>query len=190
MADPDAELAASCNAGHLPALEEIYRLYAACIWRYARYYSGSEDAAEEIVQESFLRVARYLPAFEGRSKLSTWLYTIVRSVAIDITTRLRKAPKSMEGEELEQAAMRRELSGGMGPLEESIGKETRAAVRDAVARLPENEREAVVLCELQELSLRQAGEVLGWTESRVKVTLFRGRRRLRALLSAYVGAEV
>jgi RNA polymerase sigma-70 factor (ECF subfamily) len=75
-----------------------------------------------------------------------------------------------------------------GPAEKLDDAETRAAVRAAIARLPENEREAVLLCEIEDLPLRTAGEILGWGEGRVKVTLFRARRRLKELLAPHVGA--
>ena len=57
---------------------------------------------------------------------------------------------------------------------------------EGVGRLPGAQRDAIVLCELDGLSIREAAEVLGWKESRVKVTLFRARRRLREFLKDYV----
>ncbi len=65
----------------------------------------------------------------------------------------------------------------------------RRAVRRAIAELPGSQRDAVVLCELTGKSVREAAEVLGWGESRVKVTLFRARRRLRDKLRAYVSED-
>ena len=187
MGDADAELAAAVRDGRRSAEEVLAALYwrhAERVWHYARYFSGSDEAAAEIVQESFLRLARNLAKFEGRARFSTWLYAIVRSVAIDVTTRLRKTRVTVE-----EDAMARLPAKGEEPLHELIGGETRAAVREAVGKLPENEREAVVMCELQDLSLKEACEILGWSESRLKVTLYRARRRLRALLGSYVGAE-
>ncbi|MGH7142973.1 MAG: RNA polymerase sigma factor, partial [Planctomycetota bacterium] len=67
--------------------------------------------------------------------------------------------------------------------------ETRAQVRAAVARLPEHEREALVLFEIEGLSMQEAGEVLGWSTAKMKVTVFRARRRLRDLLQPTLRAE-
>lgn len=183
MNDADSELVAAFKAGHAQALEALYWRHAECVWRYARYFSGNEDTAAEIVQETFLRMARSLQQFEGRARFTTWLYTIVRSVAIDLTTKARKAPRQAEAESLDQVP-----AGEVEPMDSLIGRETREAVRDAVARLPENEREVVLLCELQDLPLREAGEILGWSESRLKVTLYRARRRLKTMLGSYVEA--
>lgn len=192
MVDADAELLAALKEGRSTpqaTLEALYWRHAERVWRYARYFSGDSEVASEIVQESFLRVARNLPAFEGRSKFSTWLYTVVRSAAVDITARRRRhASMQSAAEPGEPDPMSSIPANDQGPDQIAAGEETKAAVRAAVGRLPENEREAVVLCELQELSLREAGEVLGWSETRVKVTLFRGRRRLRTLLKHYVEA--
>lgn len=187
MGDADAELVAAVRDGRRSAEEVLATLYwrhAERVWRYARYFSGNDDTAAEIVQESFLRLVRNLGHFEGRASFSTWLYTIVRSVAIDATTRQRKTRGNVE-----EDAMARLPAKDDEPLHELIDSETRAAVREAVGKLPENEREAIVLCELQDLSLKDACGVLGWSESRLKVTLYRARRRLRALLGSYVGAE-
>ncbi|MCW8131250.1 MAG: RNA polymerase sigma factor [Planctomycetota bacterium] len=182
MGDADSELAASYKAGHAPAFEALYWRHAERVWRFARYFSGSDEIAAEIVQETFLRLARSLHGFEGRSRFTTWLHMVVRSVAIDVTAKHRKAPKAAEDEQI--ARLPAEDS---EPMDGAISKETREAVREAVSRLPENEREAVILCELQELPLKDACEALGWSESRMKVTLYRARRRLKTMLSSYVG---
>ena len=184
MHDADAELALACKAGDSSALEKLYWRHAQRTWRYARHFSGSDEAAAEIVQEVFVRVARHVSAYEGRAQFSTWLFAIVRSAAVEFNVKRRRAPQPVKGELMERMPAKT-----LEPQEELAAAETRQAVRDAVARLPENEREAVLLCELEDLPLREAGEILGWSESRVKVTLFRARRKLKGLLAAYVGVE-
>jgi RNA polymerase sigma-70 factor (ECF subfamily) len=183
MPESDAECVSAYKAGNNSALETLYWRHAERVWRYAHYFSGSDDAASEIVQETFVRVAQHLRSFEGRAQFSTWLFAIVRSVAIDQTTKRRRAPAATEAETMEQVP-----ASTPGPAEKLDDAETRAAVRAAIARLPENEREAVLLCEIEDLPLRTAGEILGWGEGRVKVTLFRARRRLKELLAPHVGA--
>ncbi|MBE7466977.1 MAG: RNA polymerase sigma factor [Planctomycetes bacterium] len=189
MIDTDGELVAAFQAGDSAALETLYRRHAERIWRYGRFYSGDDERASEIVQETFIRVARHLPNFEGRSRFSTWLYQVSRSVAIDVTRRQRRQPEALDEQTMNALPADANREDSAEPLARVELDETRAAVRSAVAQLPENEREAVVLCELQDLSVREACEVLGWTESRVKVTLFRARRRLKGLLERYVKAE-
>lgn len=183
MRDADAELAASYRNGNPAALEALYWKHAERVWRYARHFTGSEDLAAEIAQETFFRVARSLGTYEGRALFTTWLFTVVRSVTIELAARARRAPAAMEAEDLERAA-----PAAPAAEEDLEREETRAAVRAALSRLPENEREAVLLCEIEDLPLRSAAEILGWGESRLKVTLFRARRRLKELLAAHVAA--
>jgi RNA polymerase sigma-70 factor (ECF subfamily) len=182
MDESDAQLVSAYQSGKAEAFEALYFRHAPRVWRFARYFSGSDDAAAEIVQETFVRVARHLSTFEGRAQFSTWLFAIVRSIAIDATTRRRRQPQTGQAEEW----MERIPANTPTPDESLAASETRAAVRAAIGRLPENEREAVLLCEIEDLPLKEAAEILGWGESRIKVTLFRARRKLKEMLSTHV----
>ncbi|HYF52064.1 MAG TPA: RNA polymerase sigma factor [Planctomycetota bacterium] len=185
MDDADSQLVAAWRTGDDHAFEQLYQRHAERVWRYARYFCGDEDAAAEVVQESFVRVAQHASRFEGRSSFSTWLFTIVRSVSVDAASKRRRAPVAASGEEW----MERVPATSEGPDERVALNETRAAVRTAISRLPENEREAVLLCEIEDMPLREAAAILGWGESRIKVTLFRARRRLKEMLSSHVEAR-
>ncbi|MGH7143736.1 MAG: RNA polymerase sigma factor, partial [Planctomycetota bacterium] len=84
-AGPDADQrdVAAFRSGDRDALERIYHRHGDRIWRYARYYSGRDEIAAEIVQETFLRLIRHLAEFEGRARLTTWLFTLARSAALE-----------------------------------------------------------------------------------------------------------
>ena len=73
MIDPDAQLVVRCREGDGIAFELLYRKYVDRIWRYAWFVTRSREAAAEIVQDTFLRVAKPIAGFEGRSSFSTWL---------------------------------------------------------------------------------------------------------------------
>ena len=184
MADGDAELAARIATKDSVALEALYRRYVERVWRYAWFRTHSRDAAAEIVQETFLRVARSAGEFRGRSAFATWLFAVSRSAAIDLARRARR-----NGGSARPAEVLRLVHPDDDPPDPLGEEETRQAVRRAVADLPGPQRDAIVLCELSGLNIRQAAEVLGWGQSRVKVTLFRARRRLRELLKRYVAGE-
>lgn len=182
MDESDAQLVSAYQSGKAEAFEALYFRHAQRVWRYARYFSGSDDAAAEIVQEAFVRVARNIGSFEGRAQFSTWLFTIVRSISIDTTSQRKRRPQTGKAEDW----MNSVPSQTPGPEENLAAIETRAAVRAAIGRLPESEREAVLLCEIEDLPLKEAADILGWGESRIKVTLFRARRRLKDMLSPHV----
>ncbi len=178
MGEAEPELLRRWAAGDRAALEALYRRYVERVWRYAWLRTRSRHMAEEIVQETFLRVARAAGQFGGRSAFGTWLFAVTRSVTID---QIRRARREAEG--IEPGRVIRL----MPPTESGEDEATRQAVRDAVAELPGAQRDVTVLCEVSGLSIREAGEVLGWGESRVKVTLFRARRRLRDMLRDRLG---
>ncbi len=179
MEHGDAELAARVGAGDQVALEALYRRHVRRVWRYGWYRTHSREAAADIVQETFLRVAASAGGFEGRSSFATWLFAVARSVAVKQARSERPSCSAIDPNILRLIPAD---GGADGPEHE----DTRQAVRRAVVNLPAAQRDAVVLCELSGLRIREAAEVLGWGESRVKVTLFRARRRLRDDLAAYV----
>ena len=177
MAYEEAELLTRLRAGERSAFETLYRQHVERVWRYAWFRTHAREAAAEVVQETFLRVARSIAKFKGRSSLATWIFTLTRAAAVDYLRRERKALRVVT----EPANLR--LIPVAEPPDCRMDEATRAAVRQAVAELPAAKQEAIVLCELLELSIREAAEVLGWSESRVKVTLFRARRQLRDVLT-------
>ena len=177
MEHGDAELAARAGAGDRVALEALYRRYVRRIWRYGWFRTHCREAAADIVQETFVRVARSAAGFEGRSSFATWLFAVARSVAI----RQARVDRAHRATATDQAILRL-VPADAGRGDRLEREDTRQAVRRAVAELPGAQRDAIVLSELSGLSIREAAEVLGWSESRVKVTLFRARRRLRDLL--------
>ena len=184
MAIADAELARRAGKGDTVAVEALYRRHVDAGWRYAWLRSNSREQAAEVVQDTFLRVMRSIRRFKGQSAFGTWLFTLARSASIEHARR----------EQRERAA--RDKSGVLRLVGATSDSETgrpdqevRRAVRRAVAELPGAQRDAVVLCELTGKSVREPAEVLGWGESRVKVTVFRARRRLREKLKGLVSQE-
>jgi RNA polymerase sigma-70 factor (ECF subfamily) len=184
MSDRDSELVARCRGGDLAALEPLYRRHVDQVWRYAWFRTRSREASAEIVQETFLRVARSIGGFEGRSAFATWLLAVTRSVVVThIRQRAREFRAGAEPPRL------RLVSDGADPPARVETQDARRAVRDALTKLPGPHRDAITLCELSGLSIREAAEVLGWSESRVKTTLFRARRKLRDELKPYVSDQ-
>jgi RNA polymerase sigma-70 factor (ECF subfamily) len=183
IAMPDAELQLAVRAarGDSAALEVLYRRHVNRVWRYAWLRTHSRDDAAEIVQETFLRVTRSIAQFKGQSTFTTWLFAVARSVAVELARR--------EGRNralIDRSAVLRLVPQTHEPQGSMAGQETRERVRWALGQLPGAKRDVVVLCELSGLSVKEAADVLQWSESRVKVTLFRARRDLRDRLKEYV----
>ncbi len=184
MPDAELQLAARAARGDSAALEVLYRRHVNRVWRYARLRTHSRDDAAEIVQETFLRVTRSIAQFKGQSTFTTWLFAVARSVAIELARREGRNRALIDRSAVLRLVPR--IRKGEGSIPD---QETREAVRRALSQLPGAKRDVVVLCELSGLSVKEAAGVLQWSESRVKVTLFRARRDLRDRLKEYVAGK-
>ncbi len=180
MDDRDKQLAARAGSGDTTALEAIYGRYGRRVWRYAWLRTRSREAAADIVQETFLQVARVGGQFEGRSSLGTWLYAVARSVAVRHAIGEQRQRQATDPAIIKISAGQDEDSDGLAR------SEIKQAVRKAVSQLIGPQRDAIVLYEVSGLSVKETAGVLGWSESRVKTTLFRARRKLRELLAPHV----
>ena len=136
--------------------------------------SGWREVAGDGVRGTVRRVMRSIGQFKGQSAFGTWLFTLARSAAIEIARREQRERAARD----KAGVLRLVPSPSVSPADRPDG-EIRRAVRRAVAELPGAQRDAIVLCELTGLSIREAAEVLSWGESRVQVTLFRALRTLR-----------
>jgi RNA polymerase sigma-70 factor (ECF subfamily) len=191
MVDPDAQLIPGCQRGDRAALELLYRRYVDRVWRYGWLVTRSREDAAEIVQETFLRVQSSIAKFGGRSTVGTWLFAITRSAAMEFLRRKRLEERSRTAPAIFRLVRSEESAADESNAlaHESTDEESRDAVRRAVAELPGAQRDAVILCEMIGMSIAEAGAVLGWGDSRVKVTLFRARRRLREKLRGVVSGS-
>ena len=178
MKQADAELARRwAKNGDRDAMRQLYERHAETVYAFARGMTGNGDTATEVLQETFLRAARSCGSFKGKSRFSTWLMAIARSAAHDIgRARARRDRDSRLGPPVRPVN---------NPLENCSTSELAEQVRQAVMRLPERQRAAVTLCELQELSLAEAAQILGWRVGRLKSTLFRARENLKKELAGY-----
>lgn len=144
---------------------------------YAFRMTDNRADAEDIAQETFLRVWDRARTFrEGRVRVSTWLYRITHNLCVDAFRRRRDVVE----DGLETLADER-YSGLPG----SIAEERRAAVRAAVAELPERQRAALVLCQLQGWSNRDAAVVLEVSVDALESLVARARRTLKKRLLAF-----
>ena len=178
MEPTDTQLARQwARRGERGALRTLYERHAEAVHAFARGMAGP-DAAQDILQDTFFRAARAMDQYRNRAKFSTWLLKIARNAAWDHGRRLKRRVRDVERESPSPAAP--------GPDEAMALGERQAAVRRAVLALPDDQRAAITLCNLQELPLREVAEILDWRIEKLKSVLFRARRRLRKDLEAYV----
>ena len=150
------------------------------------------DEAEEVLQEAFISACQKANTFEGRSKLSTWLYRITTNAAL---MRLRKrrqdtVPLDEPQEMGEGDLLPRQLGDwSVEPSRQALSGELLQVLEEAIQSLPATLRVAFVLRDIQGLSTQEAAEALGISESAVKVRLHRARLQLRERLAGYLAEE-
>jgi RNA polymerase sigma-70 factor (ECF subfamily) len=183
-ARPDDDLVRRLQAGEDTAFEELVRLHGPRMLAVARRYLPGEADAEDAVQDAFVSVARSIGAFEGGSRLSTWLHRVVVNAALmRIRARGRRPERSADDATLEAATGSASRSGASCATTEGASKaELRSLVREEIDRLSEPHRIVLVLRDLDGMDLDQIAVVLGIGLTTVKMRLHHGRRALRAAL--------
>jgi RNA polymerase sigma-70 factor (ECF subfamily) len=170
----DVDLLRQARSGDAEAFTVLYRQRADAIYRFALHMSGNQSVAEEVLQETFLALIRDSSGFDpNRGTLAAYVYGIARN-------RVRKHV-AMGREFVEQDV---DVAGVGDVLTDMTRRETVESVRQAVLALPGVYREAVVLCELQELSYEDAAEAIGCPVGTVRSRLHRGRGLLLIKLQA------
>jgi len=184
QSESDTELVARLQSGDDTAFEPVVRLHTGRLLSVARRLLGNEEDARDAVQDAFIRAYKAIGTFESRAQLHTWLHRILVNVALmKLRERRRRPTESLEEllpaytSDGHQAAASRDW--GDAILER---KETAAIVREAIARLPDQYREVLVLRDIEERDTGEAAALLGTTPNAVKVRLHRARQALRTLL--------
>lgn len=180
----EAALVARLRAGDESAFEELVRTRGARMLAAARRLLGSEDDAQDAVQEALVSAWKSMGRFHGDSTLSTWLHRItVNFCLMKLRTRKRRRERSIDDllpTFLDDGHRRVSPTPARGPALDP--EELRALVRECIDELDAPHREVILLRDLEELDTRETANVLGISEAAVKTRLHRARQALRTLL--------
>lgn len=179
------------KAGDQRAFQHLFDKHKKRVINYCFRYCGNPAVAEELAQETFMRVYKAARRYRPKARFSTWLFKIAANVCLN---EIRKPVYRARMESLDDAASPA-LSSDMGPsasgseppdvlLEES---EKHAKVQDAINRLPEQQRAALLLRINEEFSYREIGHQIKRSEGHVKTLIYRGRQQLKKMLGTYFG---
>ena len=176
-------------AGQDAALNDLMERHAVMLFHFLCRRLGNEEDAHDLAQETFARVFRARASFRTSERFSTWLFTIAANLARNhFRWRSRHPNVSLEAEtgETEQTLGSTLPSKGPAPDEQALAAERALAVRSAVGKLPEDLREAIVLCEWEELATAEAALILATTPKAVESRLYRARQILRERLKSWL----
>ena len=177
------------QAGHDAALNDLMERHAAPVFHFLCRMVGNEADANDLAQETFVRVFKSRGSFRTNEKFSTWLFTIAANLARNhFRWRSRHPNVSLETENLEtEQTLGSTLPSDVpAPNEQALAAERAAAVRAAVGKLPEDLREAIVLCEWEELSMAEAAAILETTPKAAESRLYSARQILRERLKGWI----
>jgi len=175
--------------------EEYSRLvdaYSNKIYHLAVKMLNQQQDAEDVLQETFLKAYRGLKSFDGRSKISTWLFRIATNEALMVLRRkhpdMVSIDEPVETEDGEQEPIQI-VDWCCLPENELLSEESRERLDAAVQKLPESLRVVFLLRDINDLSTHETAEVLNLSDTAVKTRLSRARLRLREELSGYFGEK-
>ncbi|HUT02939.1 MAG TPA: RNA polymerase sigma factor [bacterium] len=178
----DDELIDQVRAGNLKSFEELIDRYRNQVFNFVYRILGSRDEAEDILQDTFMKVYEHLPRYKKQSRFSSYLFTIAHNLSMNKINYQKRSQMKLEtlsqsGEDSSQAdrtpdALLRE-------------NETAVVVHKAIEKLPPKYRAALVLSEFEGFSYKQIGDVLNCSVGTVKSRIFRARDLLRGYLKGY-----
>jgi RNA polymerase sigma-70 factor (ECF subfamily) len=185
----DAELIREAQQGSRAAFDVLVRQYDQAVLRLAMHLTGSEQDAQDIHQEAFLKAYRHIGSFRFECSFYTWIYRIVTNLCLDLLRRRktrREDPAIVidaTGEERDTMINVSDDRAMANPAREFDRKILAEKIQTALATLTPRERTVFELKHYQGLRLRTIGEMLNTTEETAKNTLFRATRKLRTQLS-------
>lgn len=185
--EQDTQDMARLAAGHESALNELMERHAEKLFHYlVRSLQNEEDAAD-LAQETFVKVYQNRAKFNPQQKFSTWLYAIASNLVRDrYRWRARHQHVSLDAENGQtEVSLKDNLSAFEPTPDETLQTEERsAAVRQAIAALPAELRQPLILSVYQELSQAEIGAILKCSAKAVEMRISRARQRLRTSLTA------
>jgi len=151
------------------------------VWRVCWHYTGDREASSDCGQEAMIRIWRALDSYRGDCAFESWVYRIAANCCMD-WLRKKKRDRSVSMEPMRDQ--------GFDPADTSpgteaqvIAKDERHRLREAIALLPEDQREALVLTQLERVSYEEAAQMLDVSEGTVKSRVNRAKARLKEILT-------
>jgi RNA polymerase sigma-70 factor, ECF subfamily len=184
QAEPTAAAERAAEARDRVHFEEEALEHADQLYRIALRLSGSQQTAEELVQETYLRAFRGWRGYRPGSNLAAWLATILRNVFLDEARKQSRRPAQESFEDTSEYYLYNHLSeAGAEPQEAVLNRLSGGAIAESLGDIPPTFREVVVLVDIGDFSYQDAADILGVPIGTVMSRLHRGRRALKQALA-------
>ena len=193
--DKDFQLIEAINSGRHELFQKLVENYEQKLYNFGMRMCGDVYDAEDLVQETFLNVFKYLKDFRFETKFKNWLYRIATSTYSKKKRRSKFAPERELS--LEEFMPKDDIQipadpppWALIPLDKLLNDELSNTIRDAILSLPEKYRVVIVLRDLEGFSTAETAQILNLKSSNVKVRLHRARLYLREKLKGYFEHDV
>jgi RNA polymerase sigma-70 factor (ECF subfamily) len=186
----EADLLERARQGDQRALDALLARLEPSVYKFGMKLCRDDESAREVLQETLLAAVRHLPSFRGDSSLSTWLYTVARSMCIKQRRRGQFAPAALEPLEAADDATASATGDQPARPDDSLERaELGRGLENAIAALEPMYREVLVLRDVEGLSALEVAEALDLSVEAVKSRLHRARTRVRLAIAPLLGAE-
>ncbi len=188
--DKDTELIQAINSGQSDLFHDLVKRYEQKLYNFSLRMCRDPSDAEDMVQETFLNVFRYLKDFRYETKFKNWLYRIAASTCIKKRRKSKFAPeRELSLEDFipkdEAEAQTQVPNWALMPLDQLLNEELADMVNQAILSLPEKYRLVTVLRDIEGFSTAETAQISGLSAANVKVRLHRARLFLREKLKGY-----
>ena len=160
-------------------MDQLIELYQHRLLRYLLFLTGKREVAEDLFQETWVRVLLRGAQYNGKARFDTWLFTIARNLVIDLSRKRQMASLDEMSEAGDDERPFEVALDGPSPLEQFRSREDRAEVAEVLLKLEPNYREVLTLRFHEEMSLEEIASVTRSPLSTVKSRLYRGLAALK-----------
>ena len=177
----DELLLRKAQHGDPEAFEQLITPLEQLIWRICWHYTGNRESAEDCGQETMIRIWRSLDSYRGDCALESWVYRIAANCCMDYL-RKKKRDKSVSMEPMQEQGFD-PADPSPGTEEQVVAADEQKRLREAITMLPEDQREARIMTQLEKVPYEEAAKLLGVSEGTIKSRVNRAKARLKEILS-------
>lgn len=188
--DPDRELIQAIQSGHQDLFPDLVQRYQGALYNFGKRMCAEPRDAEDMVQDTFLNVFKYISGFRHETQFRNWLYRLATSACSKKRRRSKYAPdrelsldEFLPADEAEMAS--HTPAWATKPLDRVLNEELGHTLRNAILELPENYRVVLVLRDIEGFSTEESAQILNLSAANIKVRLHRARLFLREKLKTY-----
>ncbi|NNK27846.1 MAG: RNA polymerase sigma factor [Flavobacteriaceae bacterium] len=186
MTTNDQQLINAILAGDSQSFSTLVDRYKDLVFTLALRMVKHREEAEEVSQDTFIKVFRSLNKFKGDSKFSTWIYRIAYNTCLDRLKKHKREQNIIAIDEYTEHQVKT-LDNALDALEKA---ERKQAIQNCLALLPSDDSALLTLFYFEELSLEEIAKIVGLTANNVKVKLYRSRKKLTSILKERLEPEI